>query len=133
MEESSVVKKLRLKPGHKAVILNAPNDFISRLGDLPEGVRIFHENINAADFVLLFVKDKAELDQFFDQALQSVIYDGLFWLAYPKGGSKIKSDLNRDILWKLLSNRGIRPVAMVSIDEVWSAMRFRPEQEVGSD
>ena len=133
MAESSVIKKLRLKPGQKAVIMNAPQGFVDGLGSLPEGVRIFLEGVDDAEFMLLFVKDKTELDRYFDQALQSIVYDGLFWLAYPKGGSKIKSDLNRDILWKLLSTRGIRPVAMISIDEVWAAMRFRPEQEVGGN
>jgi len=31
-----------------------------------------------------------------------------------------------DSLWPILAEYGMRPVAQVSIDEVWSAMRFRP-------
>jgi len=37
-----------------------------------------------------------------------------------------KTDVNRDKLWPVLDPLGWRPVRMVAIDEVWSAMRFRP-------
>jgi hypothetical protein len=117
----------------KAVILNSPQGFIEGLGDLPESAQISQEKEAGADFVLLFVKNRAELDQFCDQALESVKYDGLLWVSYPKGSSKIKTDLNRDRLWEILSTKGIRPVAMVSIDDVWSAMRLRPMKQVGAN
>ncbi|HEV3505874.1 MAG TPA: hypothetical protein VHS79_08535 [Actinomycetes bacterium] len=29
-------------------------------------------------------------------------------------------------LWPILSELGLRPVTQVSIDQVWSALRFRP-------
>jgi hypothetical protein len=34
--------------------------------------------------------------------------------------------LNRDILWKRLAKEGIDSVRQVSVDDVWSALRFRP-------
>ena len=36
------------------------------------------------------------------------------------------TDVNRDILAKSLAGRGVRPVRQIAIDEVWSALRFRP-------
>jgi hypothetical protein len=83
------------------------------------------------DFVHLFVKDKAGLDTLVAQALRSLKDDGIFWISYPKGSAKVKTDLNRDILWKLMEKRGFEGVAMVSIDKAWSAMRFRPKDKVG--
>lgn len=53
---------------------------------------------------------------------------GLAWAAYPKGGSKVSTDLNRDILWKLIELLGWRPVRMVALDETWSAMRFKGDE-----
>jgi hypothetical protein len=83
------------------------------------------------DFVHLFVKDAAELDRWISQAMDALRYDGVFWISYPKGSSGVKTDLNRDILWNRLSGQGIRPVSQVSIDKVWSAIRFRSEEQVG--
>jgi hypothetical protein len=51
--------------------------------------------------------------------------DGLAWIAYPKAG-KLGTDLNRDILWKHMLEKGIEAVRQVSVDETWSAIRFRP-------
>jgi hypothetical protein len=131
MVEKSIAKKLLLKPGMKALILNAPQGFMEGLDDLPTGIQLSSESAAGADFVLLYIKDSAELNQHFELAHQSVIFDGLFWIAYPKGSSKIKTDVNRDILWKILKSKGIRPVAMISIDDTWSAMRFRPVKNDG--
>ena len=41
-------------------------------------------------------------------------------------GRQLGTDLNRDVLAALLEARGVQPVRSVSIDSVWSALRFRP-------
>jgi hypothetical protein len=51
--------------------------------------------------------------------------DRLAWLAYPKAG-QLGTDLNRDIVWKHMLARGVQAVRQIAIDEVWSALRFRP-------
>lgn len=58
-------------------------------------------------------------------------YDGVFWLCYPKGSSKIPADLNRDILRALLRDQGLEAVSQVALDGIWSAMRFRPTERAG--
>jgi hypothetical protein len=49
----------------------------------------------------------------------------LAWVAYPKAG-QLGTDLNRDSLARLMIERGVQPVRQVAINEVWSALRFRP-------
>src|SRR3712207_8314147 len=39
-----------------------------------------------------FVKDSKELEQFIQRAIDAVKYDGLLWICYPKGSSKVKTD-----------------------------------------
>ena len=51
--------------------------------------------------------------------------DRLAWVVYPKGGQR-GTDLNRDHLARQLAPHGIRPVRQVAVDDVWSALRFRP-------
>jgi hypothetical protein len=53
--------------------------------------------------------------------------DGLFWVSCLKKSSKVESDLWRDVVCKA----GPRPVTEVSLDDVWSALRFRPPEELG--
>jgi hypothetical protein len=64
--------------------------------------------------------------------MDAVEYDGLFWISYPKRSSKVETDLSRDILWEIMvADTHLRPVTQVSVDNVWSALRWRPEPEVG--
>ena len=133
MSDTSVIKKLRLATGQKALLLNAPPGYLESLGELPAGVMLSTQPEGAYDFVQLFVKDRAELERFSPQALQAVKYDGLLWVCYPKQTGTIKSDLNRDSLWKLVEPTGFRPVTQIAIDETWSALRFRPTEKVGGD
>lgn len=111
-----VARKLQLKPGTKVSIVNAP-----------AGVQLDVDTSGEAskDAVLVFVRNQAELAQHSGPAVDAARADRLSWIAYPKAG-QLQTDLNRDILWKLLDGTGVRPVRQVSIDDVWSAMRFRP-------
>lgn len=131
MAVSALAKKLRLQSAQRALILNAPEEYLEMLGEVPEGVKIELAPSGEFDFAQLFVKDRNELDQFIDQVLHAIEYDAILWISYPKGSSGVKTDLNRDKLWKALADKRIRPVTQVSIDKVWSAMRFRPPEEVG--
>ena len=128
MASSGLVKKMLVKPGQRIAVLNAPTDHQAFLGDLPAGVEQTSEPAASVDWVCLFVHNKAEFEQWQGVAAAAVKPDGLFWMAYPKGGAKAKTDLNRDILWKLMEPAGFRPVAMVAIDDIWAAMRFRPAE-----
>ncbi len=130
MANSSLVKKLQIKPGQRAVIINPPPGYIDALGELPEGVELAEKPTGKFDFVQLFVKDSEELNRFLKKATGAVKYDGLLWTCYPKGASKMKTDLNRDVLWDLLKQQGLLGVSLISIDNVWSAMRFRPADKV---
>jgi hypothetical protein len=130
MSDTTVLKKLRLQAGQKALLLNAPQGYLETLGELPAGVTLATQPDGEYDFVQLFVKDRAELERYSPAAFQAVKYDGLLWLCYPKQTGKIKSDLNRDSLWKLMQPTGFSPVMQIAIDETWSALRFRPAEKV---
>ena len=125
-----LLKKLRLPADGRALVLNAPADYLEGLGaqthTAPDGAGPY-------PFVQLFVKDRAEFDALFLPAVAMVVYDGLFWLCNPKKTGAIASDLSRDIVWDLVraGSSGLRPVMQISIDETWSALRFRPAEKVG--
>lgn len=53
----------------------------------------------------------------------------MLWLAYAKGSSKVKTDVNRDKLWAAVLPLGWQPVRQIALDEVWSALRFKPSDK----
>jgi hypothetical protein len=75
--------------------------------------------------VLVFVTKVADLDRLAAPMVEAARADRLAWVAYPKAG-QLGTDPNRDILAKELQKRGAQPVRQIALDEVWSALRFRP-------
>ena len=123
--DNQFARKLRIQSGQRMLVLNAPAGYVESLDELPAASTVSNAvSTGSFDFVQVFARDQAELDQLKATAVGSVTYDGLFWVCYPKKTSKIKSDLTRDTLWNQFD--GLRPVAQVAIDDTWSAIRFRP-------
>ncbi len=131
MPETSLSKKLGMKPGQTMLILNAPEGYVATLTPLLEQTNIQTQAAGTYDFVQVFVRNKAELHRNASVAMQALKSGGLLWMTYPKKTSALKSDISRDILWEELRDTGMRPVTMIAIDETWSALRFRPTSEVG--
>jgi hypothetical protein len=81
---------------------------------------------DAAEAVVVsFVTRSEDLDDVAGPAIAAAREDRLAWIAYPKA-RQLGTDLNRDTLAALAEARGARAVRSVSINGVWSALRFRP-------
>ena len=76
--------------------------------------------------MLLFVNSLAEVEKLAPKAINAVKPDGMLWMAYAKGTSKVKTDVNRDKLWAAIQPIGWQPIRMIALDEMWSLMRFKP-------
>ncbi len=134
MADTPLIKKLGIKPKNRVVILNAPEGYREQLGTMPADAELVTTvtPTGSFDVVQLFVRNKAELDRDGLMAIQAVKPGGILWISYTKQSSKVTTDLNRDVLWKVFPDKEWRPVTQISIDEVWSALRFRPQSEVGA-
>jgi hypothetical protein len=119
----------------KLLLINPPEGFPALLSPLPQGVTVASApegsaHDSAYDFVITFVHHKANIDQYAPTAISAVKAGGHVWFAYPKKTSKINTDIHRDAGWDTVEAAGWGGVRQISIDEVWSALRFRPESEV---
>jgi hypothetical protein len=126
---TTLAVKLQLKPGQWILVRNAPTGYFEQLVvALPQA----SQELEQTEALLLFVRSLAEVAEFTPGAIQTVGQAGLLWIAYPKGGSGVKTDVNRDRLAAvILQATGWRAVRQVAIDGVWSALRLRPEALVG--
>lgn len=129
---NELVKKLRLASCKRALILNAPEGYIASLGPLPEDVQASEqkEADHAYNFVQVFLHSAAEVQSLAPIAIQAVAPDGLLWMCYPKGTGKIKTDINRDSGWQPVYDLQYEGVSLISLDDTWSAMRFRHASQV---
>jgi hypothetical protein len=129
---SPLASKLRLQPDHRVAILNAPVGYLDRLAPAPAGIRTDTQSPDLFDAVQLFVNGVEELRRLGPAAIRAVKPDGILWVTYPKGGmARGVTDLpaspswiKRDVLGEITSEFGYKPVALVKIDDNWTALRF---------
>ena len=72
---------------------------------------------------IVFADDAASVRGVLTKHDDALVTPEVLWVAYPKAD---RTDVNRDSLWPILAERGLRPIGQVAIDDEWSALRFRP-------
>ena len=113
------------------LLINAPEDYLENMNGIAFETEISQVS-GQLDMLHIFAYNKADVDHFVPDAVKLLKYDGLLWMSYAKGTSKIKTDINRDKGWDTLKGLGFEGIALIAIDETWAAMRFRPKEKVKS-
>jgi hypothetical protein len=86
--------------------------------------------VKKIDFALVFAINGKQLNGILKDVIPSLSKEGKLWVAYPKSASKIASDLNRDCSWEILVQNDFVSVCEVTLDHVWTALRFEKTEPV---
>ncbi len=130
--KKSIGRKLGMNPGIRALIIAPPPGYLKLLTPLPDGLTVSSRADSMYPFVQVFATRLAEISAFAKKLPKHAAPNALVWISYPKKTSKISSELSRDIIREAMSGTGWRAVSIVAVDEVWSALRFRPKGQVRS-
>jgi len=123
-----LLEKLNYKGQERIAVINAAENFTYSISKEIINVTVDKE-IDPRypySFIIIFVKTISEIESLSPLALHNLMADGVLWFCYPKKTSKIfKSDITRDHGWKSLNDSGLNGIRMVTVDDDWSALRFR--------
>jgi len=122
---AALAKKLKLQPGLRAAVIGAPSGYVERLATV-DGLALSTTLDGRFDWIQVFVRTSAELADVVKPVTGAIAPAGRVWICYPKGSSKIQSDLTRDKGWQPLDGGDLMWLSLVSIDETWSAFGLRP-------
>lgn len=127
---SSISDKLKIKPQFSLLTINAPANFKKELQPLPAGVKI-SDTTKEYDQVHWFVLNRAQLEKEMSKIMKLVKPDITVWVYYPKGTSKIQTDLNRDTGWDCLMKEKdkLSWINLFSFDATWSIFGFRAKTD----
>ena len=123
---SSTVQKLKIKEGDILLTLHAPAEFKKNLGPVPAGVKIITDGKNYNQ-VHWFVNNKAQVEKETKKILSLIKDNVVCWIYFPKGSSKIQTDLSRDKGWDALlaHSETLTWLSLIAFDDTWSAFAFR--------
>jgi hypothetical protein len=122
---SPLAKKLKLKPGVRAAVVGAPEGYLASL-DPSSAIGIGTSLDGPLHWVQVFVRTTAELAAVVAPLVAAIAPTGIAWISYPKGSSKLQTDLTRDKGWEPLEGSDLMWLSLVSVDETWSAFGLRP-------
>jgi hypothetical protein len=125
MPEKTVAQKLLIKEGKKVLLVNAPKGYKTTLGALPVGAKVVSKAAGPVDVLQLFIANRQEMEAELPKLKALAGPQSLIWVTYLKGTAKTRTDINRDSLHTYARTIGLEGVSLVSIDDDWSAMRFK--------
>ena len=120
----SLINKLGIKAGQILCLVNAPNNYNATLGDLPPAANQVDRLNGPLDFIQYFTKSRVELEAEFPGLKQALALDGMLWISWPKKASKIKTDLDENIIRAIGLQNGLVDVKVCAVDDVWSGLKF---------
>ncbi len=92
---------------------------------MPNGVGVTDESGKFVDVIQVFVETKEQLERELPRLKPKLAQKGMIWVTYPKGTSGQQADINRDSIAAYAETIGLEGVAIVSIDDVWAALRLK--------
>ncbi len=121
----SALDKLGFKPDMLGWIHNAPAELSSVLL-LPSAP----PPTGSVSLTLICVKACADVPAGLVAGQSTYERGKALWFIYPKRSGAICTDISRDKGWEALAAVDLLPVTQVSIDDTWSALRFRYRDEI---
>lgn len=125
-----LVRKLGFKPGTRAHYVNAPEHFAALVGELPAGVRVLRRPAPELDLVVLFVRERAQLERRLASLQPKLEAAGMIWVSWPKRASKVPTDISEDVVREIALPRGLVDVKVCAIDETWSGLKLVTRTEL---
>lgn len=113
-------RKLGLKPGMTAALLDAPDGVLPDLGELT----VKRSLRGGADVVLCFVTARRDLARRASPLRTAIAPDGAVWVCWPKKASKVPTDVTEDVVRDVLLPTGLVDVKVAAVDETWSGLKL---------
>ena len=121
----------RVEPGHRVLVLGAPEGFALEDVDVATTAR------GKADVILSFHDRRAELARRMPKLRALMEPAAGLWIAWPKQAAKVETDLTEDVVREIALAHVLVDNKVCAIDATWSGLRLvirlkdRPGGRVG--
>ena len=120
-----LARKLGLKPGFTVLLYNQPDHYWDLFSDIPADLAIKDEPENQQfDFIHVFYTSLHALHEEAVKYKHALKKNGMLWVSWPKGSSKIQTDLKREPIREHLLSIGLVDIKVAAVDEDWSGLKF---------
>ena len=119
-----LAQKLGVKPAHRIVALNAPDDYANLLAPLPAGV-ILGARVGAdVDIAHVFVTRREELARQLAVLRKKLGPNATVWVSWPKKSAKVATTVTEDVVRDEALPLGFVDVKVCAVTDVWSGLKL---------
>lgn len=122
--KKSLLDKLGIKDRFEVLFIHPPENYFDLLGKLPANIKERKQVKGDFDFIHFFTKEKKELEATLPKLLKVLKQTGMIWISWPKGASKIKTDVNENLVRELALSIGLVDIKVCAVDETWSGLKL---------
>lgn len=121
-----LARKLGIKEGFAVLFVNAPANYFELFADFPSEVNeLTNPQQETADFIHLFCTTQDCLETESQRLKPFLKKNGMLWVSWPKGASKMETNLNREVIRTyILTKVGLVDIKVAAIDADWSGLKF---------
>ena len=120
-----LVKKLGLKPGHRIMVVNVPEQYWNWISPLPENVVVKSKPESPPlDFIHLFAIKRKLFEEEVIRLRKILQPNGMIWISWPKKASKVLTDLDETIIRDFALKNGLVDIKVCAVNEVWSGLKL---------
>jgi hypothetical protein len=124
----TVTEKIGVRENMRTIFINAPADTIKEISSPTLDLK--KKLTGKFDYIHFFVRSQAEFHKKFPKLMNYLQHPGMLWVSWPKSGFK-GTDLNIKIIIKLGYDYGLVESKTISINSIWSAIKFTwPKEKV---
>jgi len=120
----SLIDKLGLKPGAKAIVIAPPAAYAALTDNAAIAPKKTAPATGSFDFIHLFVKTAADLARDLPKLEPRLADGGMIWVSWPKKTSKLFVDLTEDGIRKVCLPMGLVDVKVCAVDADWSGLKL---------
>lgn len=119
-----LAKKLGLKAPLKLLLINAPKEYKSWLGNLPADVKLVTKAKPPIDASHIFVTASLELDALLSKLRNELKQDGFVWVSWHKKSSRIPTEITEDVIREIALPLGFVDIKVCAVSEQWSGLKL---------
>jgi hypothetical protein len=119
-----LAKKLGFKPPLDVLLLGAPAEYRTWLGDLPVGVALVTLAKTPVRAAHVFLSKRSDLQKRLPGLRRQLDPAGFVWVSWPKRASKVPTDVTEDTIREVALPLGFVDIKVCAVSDVWSGLKL---------
>ena len=124
--KTPLARKLGIKEEFSILLINEPDHYWDLFSEISQRLKLIkNPTKESIDFAHLFCTKVSVLEKETKRLKPFLKKTGMLWVSWPKGTSKIITEINReDIRSYILDHVGLVDIKVAAIDADWSGLKF---------